>query len=70
MYKLLVFDLDGTLMDFEKTSNNAFDAVFEYLDIKKTDEHINKFNENNQLLWSKYEKGIITMDTLRTPDTD
>lgn len=66
MYKLLVFDLDGTLMDFEKTSNNAFDAVFEYLDIKKTDEHINKFNENNQLLWSKYEKGIITMNTLRT----
>ena len=50
MYKLLVFDLDGTLMDFEKTSNNAFNAVFEYLDIKKTDQHINKFNENNQLL--------------------
>lgn len=68
--KHLFFDLDRTLWDFEKNSENALRQLFSEL---KLDEQIKSFyhfhaiyKSVNAELWKKYGKGKISKETLRT----
>lgn len=62
-YKILLFDADNTLFDFDKAEKHALektltDAIF-------TDDIFIKYHEINDSLWKKIETGEITRQFLR-----
>ena len=69
MDKHIFFDLDRTLWDFEKNSENALKQLFD----ETADRHhlpsfhkfLNVYKEVNAKLWTKYGKGKITKEELR-----
>ncbi len=69
MNKHLFFDLDRTLWDFEKNSENAlkqlFTESFEDHQIESFHKFHQVYKEINAQLWVKYGKGKITKDELR-----
>lgn len=69
-YNFLLFDLDHTLWDFEKNSNETLSQLFyEYeLDLLlKVDLNtfLIRFKENNYKVWKEYESGKIEKNILR-----
>ena len=69
-YKLLLFDLDHTLWDFE---TNARDAIYDIFTELKLNEKISDFDlfyktyeEHNHRLWAEYEAGNLKKEQLRT----
>lgn len=69
MDKHLFFDLDRTLWDFDKNSENALKQIFTETQDKHQIESFHKFHQVykdvNSQLWVKYGKGKITKDELR-----
>ncbi|MBL6658228.1 MAG: noncanonical pyrimidine nucleotidase, YjjG family [Flavobacteriales bacterium] len=70
MYKHLFFDLDRTLWDFEKNSNEVLsDLFFKYnllgRGIISVDEFISKYKTNNEKLWDLYRQNKIEKEKLR-----
>jgi putative hydrolase of the HAD superfamily len=67
--KHLFFDLDRTLWDFEKNSENALRQIFKETGTSNRIENFDKFlriyKSENALLWKKYGKGKITKEYLR-----
>ena len=65
-YTTLLFDLDGTLLDFSKTEsaalNDAYKKVFGSLPPKTL---IPVYHEINTALWQKFEKGSIDINLLK-----
>ena len=65
----LFFDLDRTLWDFEKNSENALKELFRNKlsnRIESFDRFHRTYKNENALLWKKYGKGKITKDYLRS----
>ena len=65
----LFFDLDRTLWDFEKNSENALKELFHTKltgRIESFDRFHRTYKNENALLWKKYGKGKITKDYLRS----
>lgn len=60
MYKYLLFDLDDTVLDFEKTENNAIKRVLKKFDIEPSDVATDIYNEINAKGWQKCEKGELS----------
>ena len=64
--KLVIFDLDNTLWDFETNSREALIELYETLDINHD---FQKFHRNyveiNYRYWREYEQGKITKNELR-----
>lgn len=58
-YKILLFDVDGTLLDFSAAEENGLLVVFTHYGIEPTDEMKQRYLEINAKLWSDYEKGLI-----------
>ena len=67
--KHLFFDLDRTLWDFEKNSENALKILFHDLGLDKQLRSFQGFHETykdiNAKLWFDYGRGKITKDVLR-----
>lgn len=64
MYKVLLWDVDGTLLDFHKSQEQAITGTFEKFGYPLTDETKSLYNEINQALWKKHERGEITREVL------
>lgn len=66
----LFFDLDRTLWDFEKNSENALKHLFEEKQLIEKIPSFEKFHrvykQQNSLLWHDYGKGKISKEKLRT----
>lgn len=63
-YRILLFDLDDTLLDFSKAEEEALRKLFANHRLEpttKTKEHFKRFNE---LLWKAYEKGEAEIEEL------
>lgn len=60
MYKYLLFDLDDTVLDFEKTENNAIKRVLKKFDIEPSDVATDIYHEINAKGWQKCEKGELS----------
>ncbi len=69
MERHLFFDLDRTLWDFDKNSENALKVLFEETQSVHQLPSFYKFNQTykeiNAKLWKKYGKGKITKEELR-----
>ena len=69
-YKHLFFDLDRTLWDFESSSKNTFDMLFEKyrlneLQIPNSETFYTIYSIHNDKLWDAYREGTIEKDVLR-----
>ena len=59
-YKYILFDLDDTLLDFEKAEHIAFNKLLEDSDIQFNEELFNKYKEINKALWRRFELGEMS----------
>lgn len=61
MIKVILWDLDGTLLDFHKAQNVAIKACFEHFKLGTiTDEMIEVYSKINAKYWEKLERGEMT----------
>lgn len=67
-YKYLLFDNDGTLMDFDKSQESAFEKTYNALNFSQDySEHIlNLYKKANISWWKKLERGECTKAELQS----
>ncbi|OUQ30367.1 YjjG family noncanonical pyrimidine nucleotidase [Massilimicrobiota sp. An134] len=63
-YKYLLFDVDGTLLDFDKAEQHALEYTFRHYDIPLTYEINQRYEEINKKLWKDFENGLIDKKTV------
>jgi len=66
-YKILLFDLDDTLLDFGANEADSLSRLFQRHGYTFSDELFQLYNSVNRRLWTDYENGNITLnDVLNT----
>jgi len=65
-YKIILFDADGTLYDFDKAAVEALKSSFNKYDIEWTTERFKIYEEVNKKIWNDFEKGLITTKEIKT----
>ena len=60
-YKILLFDLDNTLLDFSKAEEDGLSMVFRNFGYNK-DEFLDTYLAVNSSLWHQYEEGLIPLN--------
>lgn len=63
-YQILLFDLDGTLLDFDASEQAALKKLFVSKGLNITDDLICTYEKVNNGLWRLYENGEIAMSEL------
>lgn len=59
--KVILWDIDGTILDFEKAENQAMKTCFEVFDLGEcTDEMIARYSVINKSYWERLERKEIT----------
>ncbi|MBR5246120.1 MAG: YjjG family noncanonical pyrimidine nucleotidase [Clostridia bacterium] len=67
MIKTLLWDIDGTLLNFEKAENYAIKKCFEIFNIGEcTDEMVSRYSPINRKYWEMLERGEITKPQVLT----
>lgn len=64
-YDTILFDADGTLLDFEKSEREALIIACRAYGIELDDAMIKRYSKINDDLWKALEKGEVDKDTLR-----
>lgn len=62
MIKTILFDLDDTLLDFQKAMRNALRKTMLYFDVEPTEERIQMYRNINAVLYREYEQGLISAE--------
>ena len=65
-YELILFDADDTLFDYKKSEAYALSQAFANAGLEVGNEVVDSYRTINQQLWNEYEKGIVTLDHLRS----
>ena len=65
-YKYLLFDLDGTLFDYDKAESRALNQTFRYYNINYSENYLPEYRKINKQIWQDYESGLITQKELKT----
>lgn len=66
-YKILLFDADETLFDFNRSEQTALHQAFIHFDLDFDKSlHIPLYHKVNHAIWKDFEKGIITQEALKT----
>ncbi len=61
MYKILLWDIDGTILDFKAAEKNAIRTCFQIFGLGEcTDEMIARYSEINDKYWRRLERGELT----------
>lgn len=63
-YQTLLFDADGTLLDFQKSQDKALEKAFTEFGLTLTEEWKSTYAQINHNLWKMHERGEITRDRL------
>lgn len=61
-YEVLLFDVDGTLLDFDKAEEQGIESLLSHFGIPATEENKKKYHELNKRYWQRLELGEITRD--------
>lgn len=61
-YDTLLFDIDDTILDFQKAERSALSQALKHHGIKPTDRKLNKYHAINIKYWHMVEKKLITRD--------
>lgn len=59
-YKTILFDVDGTLLDFNAAQENALKKAFKNHNYILDDKVTADYDKINHELWNQYEKGILS----------
>lgn len=65
-YEILLWDVDQTLLDFEKSQEYALKSSFEKFGMKVNDKILSRYSEINEGYWKRLEKGEVTKAELLT----
>lgn len=65
-YKYILFDLDDTLLDFQKAQKLAFKKLLKNYNIDYSEELYSVYNTMNKEFWKKFELGEITSEELKS----
>jgi len=68
--KIIYFDLDNTILDFDKCEKEALKNLLSLYGLELTEKHISSYSKINNKCWSEYEKGFITKEQLRSKRFD
>lgn len=60
-YKILLFDLDDTLLDFAANEDDSLSKLFKQHGYTLTDEVFQLYASVNRQLWADYENGVIEL---------
>lgn len=63
-YTTLLFDVDGTLLDFHQAEKLALQSTFDIFRIPLTQEIQDYYQKLNEELWKQFEQGIINRETI------
>ncbi len=63
-YTTILFDADGTLLDFERSEREAISEAMVRYGIEPTDENVRMYSEINDGLWKQLERGEIEKSEL------
>lgn len=66
MYKLLIFDADHTLWDFDKAERNAINRIFSNLSVPFEESFLEIYRNINFTLWKKFEQNEISQKKIKT----
>lgn len=61
-YDILLFDLDGVILDFKKTETASFINTFKKYGIEANEEIFEAYHVLNKQLWKEFELGLISKD--------
>ena len=64
MYKVILIDIDDTLLDFDKAETAALIDTLEKYNIKYDEHVIKDYKRINLDYWHKFEKGLTTIPEL------
>ena len=64
MKKIVLLDIDDTILDFKACERNAIIKTMEKYGIKATEELINKYSVINKSLWEAFERKEISKPEL------
>ena len=65
MIDTLLFDLDNTLLDFDKAEAHALTKALDDARISVTDEMLGRYNKINLTQWKLLEQGKMTRDEVK-----
>ncbi len=65
MFKYILMDIDGTLLDFEKCACNAFLKTAKTLGLNFNEDDYAVYSKCNDKYWKKYEKHEISQEELK-----
>lgn len=60
-YKILLFDLDDTLLDFTANEADSLSKLFQQHGYTLTDDMFHLYDSVNKQLWADYENGVIEL---------
>ena len=66
MIDTILWDIDGTLMDFKASEKNAIKKAFSDFAIDITDDEISLYSDINDSCWKRMERGEITRERVFT----
>ena len=61
-YEFLLFDLDNTILDFDKSERESLYQLFAENNIECNEEIIKEYNQMNKDLWWQCEEGLLSLD--------
>lgn len=64
-YSTILFDVDNTLLDFDRSEHTAILETIRQMGIEPTEEMARVYSEINNNAWKRLERGEITKDALR-----
>ena len=64
-YEVLLFDVDGTLLDFDKAEEQGIEGVMAHYGVPVTVENKEKYHTLNKGYWQRLERGELTIDQVR-----
>ena len=64
-YKWLLFDLDGTLFDYDSAEKNALEMTFQAHHQNFSDEYLDTYRTINKKIWTEFENGLITQEEIK-----
>ena len=65
-YEVLLFDVDGTLLDFNKAEEEGIEGLLNHYCAPVSDENKHKYHLVNKKYWEALERGEITRDQVLT----
>lgn len=65
-YDVLLFDADGTLLDFDRAEADGFKKVLEHFGFPPEESYVEEYHVLNKACWEAYEEGKLSRDRVLT----